>query len=384
MELELDRDAHSCAKRSSVTIGPRWRVGLTMIERVGLMMITSLRQSVVILKEAAISWNKDNAPMLGAALAYYTVFSVAPLLLITISMASLVLGEEGAITGLSDEIRQTLGPVTADAFNGMMTNAYENGGNTGMTLIGIVILLIGASGAFVQLQDSLNIIWKAEQVPRTGNFVLHFVRNRLLSFAAVMGTGFLLLVSLVVSTVLAAFNNFVSSYAVLGHPILWQILSLAVSFGFITLLFALIFKLLPDVSVRWRDVWMGAILTAFLFAVGQHLIGLYIGQTSLASTFGAAGSLVVLLVWVYYSAQIVLYGAEVTHCFAHSCGSHAPPRESVSSEPRRRRAGKDALRLAQRKVLESQRRRPPSTFLPLPSPAQISELRPGETPRGPH
>src|SRR5262249_52965897 len=170
-----------------------------------------------------------------------------------------------------------------------------------VTVVGLVTLLLGASGVFVQLQDSLNIIWKVDAKPRTENFIVHFLRNRLLSFTAVVGTGFLLLVSLIVSAVLSAFSHWLASSS-LGMPVLWHVLSSVVSFAFITLLFALIFKLLPDVSVAWRDVWMGSVLTALLFVAGQYAIGLYLGQSSVASAYGAAGSLVVLLVWVYYSA----------------------------------------------------------------------------------
>jgi membrane protein len=282
-----------------------------------------MRRFLEVLKRSAVAWNDDRASMLGAALAYYTVFSLAPLLLLAISMAALVVNENDARRGILGELQQTLGPAAGTAIGAMLDNAQQSGGNGLATAIGLVTLILGASGVFVQLQDSFNIIWKTAAKPRAENVVMHFLRNRLLSFAAVLGTGFLLLVSLIVSSVLAALSQWLTDTSLIGDPALWQGFSLLISFGFITLMFALLFKLLPDVPVAWRDVWIGALLTAGLFTVGQHLISIYLGQSSVASTYGAAGSLVVLLVWVYYSSQIVLFGAEVTHAFAETCGSHA-------------------------------------------------------------
>lgn len=276
-----------------------------------------------LVKQAAVAWNDNNATTIGAALAYYTVFSLAPLLLLAISMASLIMDEETARKGISHEIRQTLGPTTAEAFTGTLDNAYQSGGQAGITIIGVVTLLVGASTVFVQLQNALNVIWKTEAPPVQGNVIVHFIKHRLLSFTAVLGTGFLLLVSLVVSSVLAAFSSWLTSFTFIDFPPLWHGLSLLVSFGFIALMFALIFKLLPDAAIDWRDVWVGAALTALLFALGQFLIGLYLGQASVASSYGAAGSLVVLLVWVYYSAQLVLFGAEFTHAYAQAYGSRS-------------------------------------------------------------
>jgi membrane protein len=293
------------------------------------------RRLLEVLKRAAVAWSDDQASTLGAALAYYTAFSLAPLLLIAISMASLFVNQSDARTGILGELKQTLGSSAGEAIGAMLDNAYQTGGDGIVTVIGLATLVIGASGVFVQLQDSFNVIWKTEAKPRTGNIVVHFIHNRFLSFAAVLGTGFLLLVSLVVSSVLAALSRWLTSTAVVGNPLMWQTISMLVSFAFITLMFALLFKLLPDVPVAWRDVWIGALLTAGLFTLGQHLIGLYLGQSSLASSYGAAGSLVVLLVWVYYSAQIVLFGAEFTHAFAQSCGSQAAGRAKVAAvEPR--------------------------------------------------
>jgi membrane protein len=288
-----------------------------------------------LIKQAAVSWSDDGVPTLGASLAYYTVFSMAPLLLMSISVASLVIGRDAARCGIVTEIRQTLGSTTADAVAAMLDDAYASGATAGITIVGVATLLIGASGAFVELQSALNRIWKTESLPQTENVIVHFLRNRLLSFSAVVGTGFLLLVSLIISSILAALSQWLHSIALPGTAIFWQGLSIVVSFALVTLLFALIFKLLPDVPIAWRDVWLGAVVTALLFTIGQNLIGLYLGQSSMASTYGAAGSLVVLLVWVYYSAQIVLFGAELTHAYAEAYGSHLrsqKPAVQVKSE----------------------------------------------------
>jgi membrane protein len=283
----------------------------------------SPRKLFRVLKQAATAWSDDRAPTMGAALAYYTAFSLAPLLLLAISMASLVLGEDIARGGTAAQIRQTLGPDTGAAVAGLLDNAYRTGGQAGITLAGLATLLLGASGVFLQLQESLNVIWKTQAPARQGSVIVHFLRYRLLSFTAVLCTGFLLLVSLVVSALLAALSQELESTWVLGNPTLWRAVSSLVSLGMITLLFALIFKLLPDQAVAWRDVWGGAALTAVLFTMGQYLIGLYLGQSGVASAFGAAGSLVVLLVWVYYSAQILLFGAEVTYAHATLFGSQS-------------------------------------------------------------
>jgi membrane protein len=238
-------------------------------------------------------------------------------------VAGPIVGEDAARKELIDQIRPSVGPAAADAIAALLESTHQAGDTVGMTLLGLGGLLLGASGAFVQLQEALNLIWKSPARARTGNAVVHFLRHRLLSFAAVLGTGLLLLVMLVVSITLAAIGKWLASNAIADDAGLWQALFVLVSFGFATLLFALVFKVLPDAPIVWRDVWLGALLTAALFTLGQHLIGLYIGKSSVASTYGAAGSLAVLLVWVYYSAQIVLFGAEFTRVYAAAHGSHA-------------------------------------------------------------
>jgi membrane protein len=291
----------------------------------------SLRSFFQLLKRAAVAWQDDNASTLGAALAYYTVFSLAPLLLIAVSVAGLIVGEDAARAEMIEQIRPSVGSVAADAIAALLESTERAGGTVGMTLVGLTALLLGASGAFVQLQEALNLIWKTTARPRTENVVVHFLRHRLLSFAAVLGTGLLLLVLFVVSIILAAIGKWLAGTPVAGNSGLWQALFALVSFGFATLLFALVYKVLPDAPIVWRDVWLGALLTAALFTLGQHLIGLYIGKSSVASSYGAAGSFAVLLAWVYYSAQIVLFGAEFTYVYATTRGSHASKKPAQAS-----------------------------------------------------
>jgi membrane protein len=273
------------------------------------------KKFLTVLKKAYNGWSEDKAPQQGASLAYYTIFSLAPLLLIATALAGFFFGEEAATGELLVELQRLVGEPAASAINGMLKNAREAGGG-GVTVVGLAILLFGASGVFVQLQDSLNTVWNVP--PKQSSGIWGMVRDRLLSFTIVLGVGFLLLVSLVLSSVLTALNRFLPDA---GSLPVWQVVNQVISFGVITLLFAMIYKYLPDAKVEWRDVWVGAAMTALLFTVGKYLIGLYLGRGSVTSTFGAAGSLVVVLVWVYYSAQILLFGAEFTYAFATTYGS---------------------------------------------------------------
>jgi len=259
---------------------------------------------------------------LGAALAYYSVFSIAPLLLIAIAVASLVFGEEAAHKGVVHEIQGTVGEPVAHAVEQMLINNRETSHSTGATIIGIVVLLFGAAGVFGQLQDSLNTVWKV--TPKPGRGIWGFVRDRFLSLTMVFGTGFLLLVSLVITAILSAMSASLSQWLP-GGAALWQAVNMVVSFGMITFLFALIYRYVPDAEVAWRDVWIGAILTALLFTLGKVLLGWYLGQASTTSAYGAAGSVVVILLWVYYASQILLFGAEFTRVYASQFGSGLKP-----------------------------------------------------------
>ena len=277
--------------------------------------------STAIFKETLAAWSEDKVPRLGAALAYYTLFSLAPLVIIVVAVASLVFGEQAAQGRIADEIKGLVGATGAEAIQAMLQNAGDRK-SSGIvaTVIGIATLLFGASGVFGELQDALNTIWRVK--PKPGRGILAIVRSRFFSFAMVLGIVFLLLVSLVVSAALAALGKFGSG--TLPTPLL-HLVDLVVSIAVVAVLFAMLFKVLPDVRIAWRDVWIGAFATSVLFTVGKILIGLYLGRSSVGSTFGAAGSLVVVLVWIYYSAQILFFGAELTKAYAYRYGPAVVP-----------------------------------------------------------
>ncbi len=273
-------------------------------------------------KAAASSWVEDYAQSMGAALAYYTMFSIAPLLLIVISIAGLLFGVEAARGEIVDQLRGLMGPQGAQAVQGLLESASRPAQSIPAVVVGSALLLIGATSVFAELQDALDRIWRAPKRPKETFWGL--LRARLLSFGMILGIGFLLMVSLVVSAALAAFGRvwgpLVADWALLASGI-----NFLFSFGFTTTFFALIYKIMPRVAVDWTDVWIGAGVTALLFTVGKSLIGLYIGRSGVTSGFGAAGSLVVLLVWVYYSAQVFLMGAEFTWAYSLTFGSRRPP-----------------------------------------------------------
>lgn len=277
------------------------------------------RQLFGLCQQAFESWKNDYAPSMGAALAYYTVFSVAPLLLIVISVAGLVFGQEAARGEIFAQLSGMMGVEGALAVQGMLEAVNKPTEGVVATMIGIGLLVIGATTVFGELQDSMDRIWRAPtRIQSSG--VMSLVKVRLLSFSMIMGIGFLLMVSLVASAALAALGKWWSPLFG-GWETLAQAVNFAFSFAMVTVAFAMIYKLLPRVRVQWRDVWIGAAVTALLFTIGKHLIGLYIGKSSVASGYGAAGSLVVVLVWVYYSAQIFLLGAEFTWVYARTFGS---------------------------------------------------------------
>ena len=278
----------------------------------------SMRTWWTLLKEAFEKWSADKAPRLGAALSYYTVFSLVPLLVLAISIAGLVFGTEAAQQAIMAQIESLVGPQSAAAIKQMLEIAQRPSSGALASAIAVVTLLLGASGVFAQLQDALNTVWSVE--PKAGRGLWGTIKDRLFSLMAVLGTGFLLLVSLVLSAALAAFGKMFQG-RLPGHEGLLHLADLAISFGVITLLFAMMFKLLPDAKIAWRDVWIGAGLTSVLFTVGKFAIGMYLGKADVGSAYGAAGSLVILLVWVYYSSQILLYGAEFTSVYANRYGS---------------------------------------------------------------
>jgi membrane protein len=269
-------------------------------------------------KQTFSEFGQDKAPRLGAALAYYTIFSIGPLLLIAISVAGLVWGQEAAQGRIADQLRNVFGANTADAIQTMVAAAGDRkSGGIIATIIGIVTLFFGASGVFAQLEDALNTIWNVEK--DKGEGIKGFIKDRLLSMTMVLGIGFLLLVSLVFDAVIAAMGDYLTR--VVGGEALMQVVQLAVSFAVITVLFAMIFKFLPDIEITWRDVWFGAAFTSLLFVIGKFALGLYLGKAAIGSSYGAAGSLVILLLWVYYSAQILFFGAEFTQVYTRAEGS---------------------------------------------------------------
>ncbi len=272
------------------------------------------------------SWSEDNASQLGAALAYYAVFSISPLVVLSIVIASLIF-HDTARESVVAEIRDTVGPAAGEAVSKMIVNARDSGATVLATVLGLATLVFGASGVFTQLQEALNTIWKVKQKPGRG--ILAVIKDRFLSFTMVLGTGFLLLVSLVVSAGLSALDHFLTPEAVPGTIYLWRVLNWLLSLALVTLLFALIYKVLPDVKLAWRDVWVGAVVTAVLFTVGKYLIGLYLGKSGVASPYGAAGSVVIILLWVYYSSQILLLGAEFTHVYVVRQGRYVEPAENA-------------------------------------------------------
>ena len=276
-----------------------------------------------LLKTTFFEWLDDQAPMLGAALAYYTVFSLAPLLIIAIGMAGLVFGAEAAQGQIFEQLRGLLGDAGGKAMEELVQSASAEP-KTGVvaTVIGFVTLLFGASGVFGQLQASLNIIWGVQ--PKPGRGILGIIRDRILSFGFILVVGFLLLVSLLLTAAIAFVGKQFGAM-VPGMEALIQLFNSMLSLAVITLLFAMMFKILPDANIAWRDVWIGAFITALLFTLGKFALGLYLGRSGVASSYGAAGSLIVLLLWVYYSSQIVFFGAEFTQVYANRFGSHVTP-----------------------------------------------------------
>lgn len=299
-----------------------------------------------LLKEAFQEWQDDKASRLAASLAYYTVFSLAPLVIIAIAIAGAVFGEEAARGEIVKQIDHLVGTEGAKVIQTAIDNANRPDANGGIaSFISVVVLLFGASGVFAELQDSLNTIWEVQ--PKPGRGIKGFIGKRILSFSMVLGIGFLLMVSLIVSAGLSALSTYMS-HLIPGVGWLWEILNFAISFGVITLLFGLMYKFLPDVKITWNDVLIGAIITALLFTIGKTVLGQYLGQASFGSTYGAAGSLVILLAWVYYSAQILFFGAEFTQVYASRYGSRIVPNEDAEFVTEQARANQGLRRTRRR------------------------------------
>ena len=291
----------------------------------------SIKTILALLKETFAEWNNDKASRLAAALAYYTVFSLAPLLIIAIAIAGAVFGEEAARGEIVTQIQGLVGKEGAQFIETAIENASKPEAGSIASIVSVVVLLFGASGLFAQLQDALNTIWEVQPKPNLGLWTI--IRTRFLSFTMVLGVGFLLLVSLILSAALAGVVNFFGHFLP-GAGFLLQLANFILSFVVTTVLFGLIYKVLPDAKIAWSDVWIGAIITSLLFSVGRFLLGLYLGNSSFGSTYGAAGSVVIILAWVNYAAQILFFGAEFTQVYARRFGSQiVPDKNSISMTP---------------------------------------------------
>ena len=277
---------------------------------------------IQLFKDTGLEWYEDEVPRKAASLAYYTLLSTAPLVLFSVAIAGLLFGDEAARGQIAGQISSVVGEQAATAIQSVARSAHQSDSGTLGSIVGVVVLLVGASGVFGELQTALNEIWSVK--PKPGRGIRGFLRDRFWSFTMVLGVAFMLLVSLVISTALAALGRYLSG-SLPGGEAVWQILNFLISLAIITGLFGLIFKVVPDAEIRWRDVWVGAGFTAVLFTLGKFVLGLYLGKSTVASSYGAAGSIVALVVWVYYAAQIAFLGAEFTQVYARLFGKDIKP-----------------------------------------------------------
>lgn len=285
------------------------------------------------IRETFNEWSEDKAPRLAAALSYYTIFSLAPLLVLVIAIASFIIGNNEQIRQqVIGQVTSTVGQQAGQTINELITNSSQPRTGILATILGIVALIMGATGVFGQLQDALNTIWEVQ--PQKGGGILNMIKDRFLSFSMVLGTSFLLLVSLVISAGLSFVNRYFTDLLG-GVGNIAQIINFVISIGVVTLIFAMIFRYLPDAEIEWRDVWIGALVTALLFNIGKWALSLYLSNAGTASAYGAAGSLVLLLLWVYYSAQILFMGAEFTQVYARRHGSR------IAASPNARKLTED-------------------------------------------
>lgn len=287
---------------------------------------TRVTQVGSILKATVMDWIDDNAARVAASLAFYTLLSMAPLILLTIALVGALLGAESARARVLAEVGAVVGPQAAGALSAIVESAHRSNSSFISSVIGFVVLFVGASGVFGELQYALDTIWGVK--PKPGRGVMGVIRDRLFSFSMVIAIAFVLLVSLIITTLLSAVGRFIAD-SLPGGALLWQCANMAVSIGVITLLFAIIFKVVPDVQVRWRDVGFGAFVTAVLFSAGKYALGLYLGTSTVASSFGAAGSVVALVIWVYYSSQLVFLGAEFTQVLVRRNGVDIKPSKNA-------------------------------------------------------
>jgi membrane protein len=276
-----------------------------------------------IFKKTYLEWSGDKGPRLGAALAYYAVFSLAPILVICLSVAGLVFGQKAAQGKVMHSLQGFIGKQGASGIEILMRSAHRPSTGILAAALSVLALIAGATGVFSELKDALNTIWEVK--PKSGGTVWQFIKTRLLGFEVVIGVGVLLLISALLSTALNLLEKYLGTLLPLPH-LGMDAIDIALSLVVITLLFGLIFKVLPDAEISWRDVWVGSLITAVLFVVGQWLISLYIGRSASTSAYGVAGSVVILIIWLYYSAQILYFGAEFTYVYANQYGSRMIPK----------------------------------------------------------
>jgi membrane protein len=277
-----------------------------------------------LLQETYSEWNKDNAPQLGAALAFYTIFSLAPILVIIMAVVGYFLGKGSVQIYILNELSQFVGHDNAVNLMNMVQASYEPGSGLRATLIAIALMLVGSTTIFVTLKEALNTIWG---VTSDNNGFLQIVKDRLLSFSAVLLIGFIIFISMIASSILAALANFLESFYAIPL-IFFRIADLFLFLVMLTFMFAILYKVLPDARIAWKDVWVGSAITALLFTLGKFLLGLYIARSGVSSVYGAAGSFVAMLLWVYYSAQVVFVGAEFTQVYARKFGSSIAPKRA--------------------------------------------------------
>ena len=302
-----------------------------------------------LLKKSFWAWSNENALEWGAALAYYTAFSIAPLLVIALTIAGFFY-QGDTLAYINSQITGIVGKNAAAAITGAIKSIRASGRGRFAGTISVVMLLIGASTVFGQLQNVLNRIWGVQ--PKPGHFWRDLFKQRLISFAMVIGVSFVLLVSLILSAILAMISGYFA-YLLPGANLFWQLFDAAVSFSMITLLFASIFKIVPDVDLGWRDVWLGAVITSVLFVAGKTGIGYYLGRSGVESAYGAAGSVLVVLAWVYYSSQILFFGAEFTKLHVEENRAHVKPIQgaaAVSPQAKQRAVGRTPQRHDDREV----------------------------------
>jgi membrane protein len=301
-----------------------------------------IAQGFSLLKDSYAGFAQDKAARLGAALAYYTIFSIPSLLILLIGAAGLLFGRQAVEGEVVGTLGGLIGPQGAKAIQDMLRSMTLQNHGTAATVIGVVSLALGASGVFGQLKDALDTIWEVQPKPGRGVMagILGYLRGNLTSVVTLVGTAFLLVASLVVNTAVSALGHWFSR-TLPGGEALWHVVNFVLTLAALTIMFGLMFKYVPDVKIKWRDVWVGAVVTAILFTIGEWLIGFYLGRTNVGSAFGAAGSLIVMLVWIYYSAQIFFFGVEYTKAYAARYGSRIVPDENAMpvGESQRRQEG---------------------------------------------